>query len=171
MKNLKIIVIFSTLLVFAGLSSCGGSKQNESAPTFKKNPPFTLKSSYYQDWVAGIEEGGSGTRVFFTFDRLRENVVLKEIFYKNMKTEAKTSSNMRMQYKGEFKEVPRDFIMDSDPMKEAENKFVSAFPFNLAPNECVFSYTFKNELYYYKIENMERKESLAYPQGNPNRDN
>ena len=75
MKPIKIVSsVFSLSVVLFSLSSCAGGK--ETGFSFDQEPPFTLGVVYYQDWVAGVREGGSGTNVYITIESYDDEVVI-----------------------------------------------------------------------------------------------
>lgn len=170
---------FKQFFLFLGLtavllnfSACGGAKSEGSKYQIVKNPPFSYGDVYYQDWVAGIPGGGSGTNVHITFESFSEEVVIKEIFFRNMIETAQISPQIKDRYIGYFKnEVKKDIIMDSDPMKEAQNTPPTIFPFDLEADEAVVSYLHNDSVKYAKITNMRMEEMLAYPSSKPNDDN
>ena len=152
---------FVSVILFACYSCAGGK---DTGYSFEQEPPFTLGAVYYQDWVAGVREGGSGTHVHITIDSYAEDVVILDIFFSNKKEKAQNSPQYIDQYVGYFKNEARpDIVMDGDPVKEAQNTPPEAFPFQLKNNEAVLSYLHKDEVKYVKISNMERKPMLAYP--------
>jgi len=64
-KCLQIIRILLPIL-FLSFSNCAGLRVSKS-DMFEKKPPFTVKEAYFQKWVAGIKEGGSGISVHLIF--------------------------------------------------------------------------------------------------------
>ena len=166
----NIIALCTVSLVLLSFSNCGSSQTNSYKLT--QNPPFTIDDVYYQDWVAGVQDGGSGTNVHITFKDFTEDVMIDSIYFRNKIEKAKNSPQARKQYIGYFKKkTNRDIVMDSDPKKEAQNIPPEPFPFKLADNEAVVSYIQNGITNYYKITNIRRKEMLAYPQSNAPSDN
>ena len=150
------------LLLFA-LTGCAGGKDY----VFEETPPFTLGEVYYQNWVAGVKGGGSGTNVHINIDSYSDEVVILDIYFGNKKTKAKNSPKNIDQYVGYFRNETRpDVIMDSDPVQESQNVPPEVIPFQLEENEAVLSYLFLDEVKYLRITNMERKPMLAYPATN-----
>ncbi|MBT0607193.1 hypothetical protein [Aequorivita echinoideorum] len=167
MKFLSVVALLPIL--FVGFANCGGSKANSEAINFQKNPPFKIAEVYYQNWVAGVEEGGSGKNVHITFSEMETGVKIQSIYFNNKILELKNNSAKPMEYIGFHRnEMRSDVIMDSDPMKEAQNTPSEKNIFSLQKNEAVLSYTFKGKTEYFKISNLPEKEMMAYPQSNPN---
>ena len=78
MKKIKTIVFLLTMpLVLLSFSNCGGAQNNKGKMTLEQNPPFKIAEAYYQNWVAGIKEGGSGTNVHITFSEIDPYVVIQ----------------------------------------------------------------------------------------------
>ena len=167
-KNI-IAVCTASILLFS-FSNCGSSQTSSYKLT--QNPPFSIDDVFYQDWVAGIKEGGSGTNVHIPFKDFTKDVRVDSIYFRNKIEKAKNSPQAKKQYIGYFKKgTNRDIIMDSDPKKEAQNTPPKSFPFELADNEAVVSYVQNGTTNYYKITNIRRKEMLAFPQNKAPSDN
>ncbi|TXD70314.1 hypothetical protein [Aequorivita lipolytica] len=167
MKTIAIILTLPILIL--SFSNCGGATTVGSKMSFEQNPPFKIAEAYYQNWVAGVKEGGSGTNVHITFSEIDPNVVIQNIYFKKQILEAKGNVNEPKQFVGYLKnEQQRDIIMDSDPIKEAQNTPSKTFPFELENNQAVVEYWFSGKKNYYKIINLSQKEMIPYPQANPN---
>ena len=157
------------IILFA---NCGGSKTGDGTYTLEANPPFKIIDAYYQDWVAGIREGGSGTNVHISLGYFSEEVVVEKIYFRKKINEAHLSPQTRNQYVGYFKnDVQKDVIMDIDPVKEAHNTPQEPFPFDLKEDEAVIGYLHGTEMKYTKISDMRREKMLAYPSSRPVDDN
>ncbi len=169
MKNIKKIIALLIIPMFLfGFSNCGGTKTDGSKISFEQNPPFKISESYYQNWVAGVKEGGSGTNIHILFNEMDTDVVIQNIYFRNQKLEAKGNVNEPNKFVGYLKnEAQRDIIMDSDPIKETQNKLPNPFPFQLEDNEAVVEYWFAGKKNYYKVSNLSQKEMIPYPQANP----
>jgi len=155
----------SIALILFGLSACAGGK--DAGFSFEQDPPFTLGDVFYQDWVAGVQGGGSGTHVHINIDAYADDVVILDIYFRNKKEKAQNSPQYIDQYVGYFTNKARpDVIMDVNPVKEAQNEPPEPFPFELDDNEAVMSYLYKEEIKYLRISDMERKPMIAYPSTN-----
>ena len=170
MKVTKIIFFLITVPLFLlSFSNCGGTQTNNPKMAFEQNPPFKITEAYYQNWVAGVKEGGSGTNVHIVLSEMDSDVVIQNIYFRNQILEAKGNVNEPNQFTGYLKnDAQRDLIMDADPMKEAQNNPPSSFPFQLEKNQAVVEYWFGGKKNYYKISNLTEKQMIPYPQANPN---
>lgn len=152
-------------MIMMGISSCAGGKDY----MLEQNPPFTVTSAYFQKWVAGIKEGGSGTKVHITIKNIKEDISVNEIFFRDRFLNANRHPQNIDSYSADFKDEARqDVIMDGNAVKESQNTPPEKSPFNLGNNEAIISYTIKGEMHYYKISNLEEKPLIAYPSSNPN---
>ena len=143
----------------------------ESDYKLAETPPFVISKIFSQKWVAGTQEGGSGTNVQITFESMNEGVEIKNLYFRDNITKI-NSNGLKYHFAGAFKnKLNDDVIMDSDTVKEANNTPPIKFPFQLSYNDIVISYMNNGKLAYYKIENIEEKPMLSYPQGNPNSKN
>jgi hypothetical protein len=163
MKPIKVISnIFLLSVILFSLSSCAGGK--ETGFSFDQEPPLTLGDVYYQDWVAGVREGGSGTNIYITIDSYVDEVVIMDIYFRNKKLKAQNSHQNRDQYVGYLKNQPKhDIIMDIDPVKESQNIPPESFTFQLEEDEAILSYLHNEEVKFLKISKMEQKPMIAYP--------
>ncbi len=165
-KNISLILTLPILLF--SLSNCGGA-QNVNDQKLVQNPPFKISEAYFQDWIAGVQEAGSGTNVSIAFAEMKPDVVIQNIYFKNQILEAKGNVNAPNQYIGYLKnDTKRNVIMDADPMKEAQNIPPKTIPFKLEENQAVVEYWFGGKKNYYKVETLTKKEMIPYPQANPN---
>lgn len=167
---MKLTVAFIACII---LTNCGSGKTDSAFVEFQENPPFDLINSYYQDWVAGVKEGGSGTNFHLRFQTMEPEVQLQDIYFQGNVVPLERKMTSAIAYVGYLKNKAnsRDIIMDSDPIKETVNTPPKKIPFPLEDTDAVISYIYKGSLQYYKIENITRKEMLAYPSSNPNGDN
>jgi len=170
MKNIKILLfLFSVPLFLLSFSNCGGTQTASSKLAFEQNPPFKIAETYYQNWVAGVKDGGSGTNIHIAFSKIDSDVVIQNIYFRNQILEAKGNLNEPNKFVGYLKnDAQRDVIMDADPIKETQNKLPTPFPFQLEENEAVIEYWFGGKKNYYKVSNLSQKEMIPYPQANPN---
>lgn len=176
MKQIKFIFGMCALaFLMLSVSNCGSSMNtttNTTSIVLEQNPPFTISEVYAQDWVAGVQGGGSGTNLFVLFENVNEDVRLKQLFFRNKIEDAQTKPHTPLQVIGFFKNQNNQrVIMDGNPIKEAENTPPEPFPFELNESEAVLSYTVSGTLQYYKISDIEDREPIAYPSVNkPNKD-
>ena len=56
-------ILFGSALLL-GFSQCGSCK--ETSHQVQTNVPFSIEKATYNDWVAGVKGGGSGTNVIVT---------------------------------------------------------------------------------------------------------
>lgn len=164
----KLILFFKPTLVLLCLlifCSCQSSKTETTIYRLEVNPHFTIKAASYQKWVAGTEAGGSGTDVYLELALLSKEIQIRDIFFSQQIVKAQRRLEPSEYYVGNFRNevIKREYIMDEDPIKEAQNTPPQAFPFQLKDNECVLSYSLNGTLKYFKIENMEEKPMIAYP--------
>ncbi len=173
MKKLQINSIFLPLLFLSfGFSNCAGSRTTPSEKMFEQNPPFTIETAYFQKWVAGIKEGGSGIDIHIVFATIKSNVVVQDIYFRNQILKMQNSLNNSNKYVAHLSNNSRnDIVMDIDPMKEAQNRPSKKFPFEINENDAVISFLSEGKTGYFKISNLSEKEQIAYPQSNPNDQN
>ena len=138
MKTLKTVFFsISMLLVMASFSQCAGTKK------IQDKAPVTLEQVYCQNWVAGIEGGGSGLNIFIPIKD--KNFLLDSVYFRGRVSHLEISQDSLLfvgRYKTAFNQ-PKDMIMSKDPKEEFGNEMPEIpkkFPFDLKDNECVISY-------------------------------
>ena len=139
----------------------------------EENLPFTLTHSYYQDWVAGVQGGGSGTNIHLRFDTMEPEVTLLEVYFKNNYAPLQRKMTSAIAYQAQLINANNrpDVIMDGDPIKEAQNTPPKKLPLEIPSTDAAITYTYKGKSHVYLIQNITRKEMLAYPKTNPKGDN
>jgi hypothetical protein len=154
-------------LVFLTLVNC--KTPQESVLQFQSTAPLEIEAPYYNSWVAGIEGGGSGINVFLP---LKDNggLVIDSLHFRGQRSAVETRDKLIIGRFNSSVNQPKDIIMSSNPQDEYKNKSVllrDTSPFKLAQNECVISYEVNGKRLYYKISNLKKGESIAYPSAPP----
>nr|WP_321234022.1 hypothetical protein [uncultured Psychroserpens sp.] len=168
MKVIKqISSLISMLILMASFSQCS------TAQKLQKKAPIQFGEVYCQNWIAGVQGGGSGLNLFIpTMD---VSIVLDSVYFRGKVTKLEINPNNKQLYIGRFKSEinqPKDIILSSDPKEEYTNKMPikeAKMPFELNDNECVVSYQKGEKTLYYKIPNVIQKEPLNYPSSRPNK--
>ena len=160
-----ILLVLGLSFVTLSVSNCGATKTD----SFEANPPFEVGSAYVQNWMAGVQGGGSGTNFHVNFSNIEEGVVFENVYFGKRGATLVSSPNVRVQYIGYFKnDINTNVIMDGETINEAVNTPPLVSTFDLADDEAVLSYIVDGNLKHYKISGVERKEPIAYPGVNPN---
>ena len=162
------MAFFGVTFLLVSFSNCGSSQQNKTI-SFEEGTPFTISEIFSQDWVAGVQDGGSGTNVSITLNGMPDDVQIQQIYFRKKMINATQRPNAKSTYMGYFKnDSGRDMIMDIDPVKESKNVPSGSFPFDLAQNEAVISYVMNGKTKYVRVTNILEKPMIAYPSTNPN---
>ncbi|MFT4848732.1 MAG: hypothetical protein ACI83B_001267 [Sediminicola sp.] len=164
MKQIKHFLSFVGMtFLLVSFSNCGGSRQDKTN-SFEDKPPFTISQIFAQDWVAGVAEGGYGTNVHVICDKLNENLKIETIYFANNILVVRRAVNNPKAFVGSCKTVPgRDIIMDSDVVKEAQNRPKLSFPFELGRNEAVIKYSLEGKAMFFKVSDVLIKPKITYP--------
>ena len=143
---MKLIFSFLIIITFIG---CSGVKNSYK---LEKESALNFKEAYYQEWVAGVEGGGSGITIVL---EPSPETKLKGIYFKETYTELKTkkANNYVGHIKGEYNWLEGDKVV-----KEKVDT-----PFTLIKNEAVISFMHKGKLKYIKIE-LPKKPMKELPQ-------
>ena len=136
------------------IGSCAGGKDL----LFEENPPFSIKEASSQDWVSGVQGGGSGTNVTVYMGEIHEDIKIKDVYYLGDVAKAERHPRDIDKYVARFSKAHnRDIIMDKDPINEANNTVPIKSPFSLEKNEIVISYMHDGEVKYYKFNAVKEK--------------
>ncbi len=159
---LLFVILISNNLIFI---QCNSTKIS-----FQTKIPFKITESYYQDWVGGIP-GVFGTRIQLIIDDLKPDIIPDSLFFRDKRLEIEMRTDQKQTvWVAHYNNKPKkDFNMTDRPVGEYGNTppKMTNFPFDLEKNNAVLSYYYKGILNYYKIENLHKKESLAYPAAKP----
>lgn len=162
MKPLNpILSFFAMLALMVSFSQC------TTAQKLQKKAPMDFKETYAQEWVAGVQGGGSGINVFVPVKDT--SIVLDSMFFRGQKVKLEFSAGNQAFYIGRFLtdfNKSKDLILSSDMEEESKNKLPKLkeeMPFELTDDECIISYLKGNKTLYYKISNIKMEQPVHYP--------
>lgn len=131
--------------------------------------PSVIENVYFQNWVAGQEKSGSGTRFYIQFKtEFPENIKLKKVYFQGQKLD--------FQDEGEnvftanlINKPKQDRILDIDSEKEFGNKppEISKPKYELKLNEAILEFEQDQKTFIFRLQNIKQKEILAYPSAKP----
>ncbi|MFH4963765.1 hypothetical protein V8G69_02070 [Gaetbulibacter sp. M235] len=148
--------------------------QCSSAQKLQTSLPSQIGDVYYQNWVSGVKEGGSGTIIYIQIISESNQIELDNVYFQGKVAKLELTDNMFAV--GRFNSIMKskgDTVMSSDPNAEYGNKvpeLPKKAPFVLKDNQCVISYKEGNKIKYFKIDNIRKKELLAYPSSPNNKE-
>jgi hypothetical protein len=143
------------------LSQCTSTRKVQT------NMPLEIGKAYYQNWIAGIEGGGSGINLYIPITSNVNHIELDSVYFQNKVTKLELT-NKKLAI-GHFKTNPnqkKDIIMSNEPYAEYGNQvpgFDKKIPFELKGNQCVISYIERSKTKYFMIDSIIKKQLLAYP--------
>ena len=162
MKTVK--KLFGLLMltgVMASFSQCS------SAQKLQKKAPTVFGEIYFQNWIAGVEGGGSGINLFI--ETLNDDIVLDSVYFRNQSAKFEVKPANKLLYIGRFItefNKKEDMVISSDSNKEYVNKapdLSNKNPFKLKEDECVVSYLEGGMIKYFKLENIKERQSMDIP--------
>ncbi|WP_296382415.1 hypothetical protein [Winogradskyella sp.] len=157
MKKLKkatYAIVFA--VIFATTFQCASHKEIATT-TFEEQAPFKVKPVSFQEWYAGIKVGGTGINVFIPISNVKENIVFNDVYFRNLKGKLVKNEG---KYIAVLKNPSRDYTF-TKAEKPAD------YPFILADNECVLSYSENGQAKYYKIATLNEVAGTYYENGLP----
>ncbi|MDY8138724.1 hypothetical protein [Aquimarina sp. 2201CG5-10] len=160
---IRIKYIMARIAVFAiivGLTQCATSQKIDEAA------PIEIKGAYFQNWVAGIQGGGSGVLIYIPVEE-KSDVQLDYVYFNNKKINLERKPN-EPAYVGRYTNPgeKRDLVMSGDSKEEFTNeppKIEEKIPFELKENECIIAYTKSGKTGFFKLDKLPEKELQAYP--------
>lgn len=166
-KFLAIAVLGISSLV---QTRCGSASVDTPETMTLSQPSFVKSSAYFNTYVAGVQEGGSGIEFYLEVEELPEDFILDKVFFRESAGKLMRGDN---NYSARFRTdnvKGQDIIMSSDPKEEAVNTppaQLEKFPFPLGNDEAGVTYREEGVLKYAKISNIIEKPGIAYPSAPP----
>ena len=160
MKFVKQLIFFLFLsLVMMSFSQCAGTQKLED------KSPLEIKEVYYKEWSNPARFTGSGLNLYLVLASEKKGIELDSVYFRSKR--AKLIHARDGIFVGKFEtsvNKPHDIVMSSDPKEEYGNtapKIESPFPFKLEDSECIVSYNEKGKTKYFKITNVNKKQTKA----------
>jgi len=157
----KIFGFLMLTVIMVSFSQCS------SAQKLQKKPPTVFGEIYFQNWVAGVEGGGSGINLFI--ETLNDDIVLDSVYFRGQSAKFEVKPANKLLYIGRFVSEfnkKEDMVVSSDLNQEYVNKapeISNKNPFKLKEDECVVSYFEEGTVKYFKLENIKERQSLDIP--------
>ena len=153
-----------------GLMSCA------SQHVFQSDPPFRISEARVQNWTAGREAGGAGTRLTMRWNPYEPGAYSPDTLYFRGKVlvpeveDTETGMLLVASYE-RMKWEKKDRIMSADSLQEVGNQppmpleTPASIPFELKGDEAVLVYSRKadGERFYYKIRGIKELPPRTYP--------
>ena len=160
-----ILLFFSAFLVIFSFSNCANGKQ------LQEEPPKAVQQAYYTTWTGGVKGAGSGFNLFIPV-AADEELTMDTVYFRGRKGILEKLPSEDNLYVARFKdpEKSRDFVMHEDPKMEYGNKLpvkIENIPFELEEGEAVVRYTKNGVEKFFRIKNIEKKESGEVKLKNP----
>lgn len=155
--------VFNIVLLLLLQFSCCNKLAMQETTTF----PVKIKQVYYQNWVAGVQGGGSGTAFYLEFEKeIPNDIVLNQLYFRGKRDSVKKTdaTNYLISYAGSANLDKGNEISSDIPPSEIKT---IPSPIPVSDNEAVLEFTQKGKRKLYKIKNITEKEMLAYPSARP----
>lgn len=137
-------MIFSTMIFF--LFSCA-TKQNVQAQFTEK-----IAATYFQQWIGGQELTGKGIYFYIQLEKpLSSNIHLEKVYFRG--NEAVLNKENETNYKASFFQKNK-----KNKTLKAENSL-----YKLSENQALLTYKIDNKTFYFKLQDLQEKELIAYP--------
>lgn len=157
---------FTFVIIIFFIFSCNSNKR-----VLQDNPSFEVAEASFQKWFGGTSEAGKGIHFNLIFSEISDDVLVQKIYFRGKEEVLKQNPQNPDAYLATFVDKPKeDVVLDSNPVKEMDNprpSLTSQIPFELKANEAVVQYQKGTKTFYYKIENIVEKDSVAYPSSKP----
>lgn len=134
--------------------------QCSSAQKLQENVSFKVEQPYFQKWVAGVKNGGSGINIFIPVTNLKTNITLDSLYFRGHKVLLETKPNNPNLFIGRI-------LTEANQNEDFSPKTEAEIPFDLKENEAVIIYTENDKKKYYKIENIKEKQAEYFPSTPP----
>ncbi|WP_299098106.1 hypothetical protein [uncultured Winogradskyella sp.] len=146
MKSPRLVIIM--LLALLLLVTC------TSVPKFSNEVSSDIKSTYYQHWNSGLQNGKSGTDLYIQL--IENSVILDSVLFKGQISKLNQTSYDSLLY---VAHLGFKLQSDKDLIKSSFGKF------QINEDECVISYhvVSNKKRRFSKISNLEEQKSVNYP--------
>lgn len=134
--------------------------QCSSTQKLQENVSFKVEQPYFQKWVAGVKNGGSGINIFIPVTNLKTNITLDSLYFRGHKVLLETKPNNPNLFIGRI-------LTEANQNEDFSPKAEAEIPFDLKENEAVIIYTENDKKKYYKIENIKEKQAEYLPSTPP----
>lgn len=146
------------------MTQCGAAKPN------LQETPFQTGEVYFEQWIAGVQGGGSGIDVYIPIVKISDGIQLEKAFFRG-KVAPLTASKEKI-FIARFQtdlNKERDITMHSDTVEESVNTpaVSESFPFPLKDDEVGVIYKEKGITGYTKLTKIIQKESIPRPSAPP----
>ncbi|MEQ3655521.1 MAG: hypothetical protein ABNH00_06630 [Dokdonia sp.] len=147
-------------LILFGLTQCSSGQK------LVGQPPFTIAEVYFEQWIAGVQGGGSGIDLYMPISKIPEDIQLEKAYFRN--NTAPIDKIEDGVFIARFKthlNRERDLTLHADPIQEQTNTppTQERFPFELSSEEVGIQFLDKGKPYYTIIKNVIEKESIPRP--------
>ena len=171
MKMYKLVALLSIGFSSLLLTQCKTTAVSDTQETMVlSQPAFASSSAYYNTYVAGMAQGGSGIEFYLDIKALEADVVLENVYFRESVGKLmRASDNYVARFRTDLGNN-QDLVMSDNVEDEAVNTppvQKEAFPFALSPSEAGITYRDNGVLKYAKIVNVVEKEAKAYPSQKP----
>ena len=171
MKMYKLVALLSIGFSSLLLTQCKSTAVSDNQETMVlSQPAFASSSAYYNTYVAGMAQGGSGIEFYLDIEVLEADVVLENVYFRQSVGKLmRASDNYVARFRTDLGNN-QDLVMSDNVEDEAVNTppvQKEAFPFALSPSEAGITYRDNGVLKYAKIVNVVEKEAKAYPSQKP----
>ncbi len=141
------------LLVLILVLSCKPSQY-----AFQKEAPLQLTRAYFNNWTTGVKIGSNGVNIYLANLIPENNVTIDSVYFRRMKGKL-------YEAKGLYKSRLTKRLTNAEDNALTTTGF---FPFKLGNRECAISYIENGVTKYHKVNFVEEKEGVYYPEGPPN---
>lgn len=162
MKSFQFVVL--CIIVTILFTRCSSTQKLQTIS------PISLGKVYCQNWIAGIQGGGSGINIYIPIlKKVPKSIQLDSVYFRGKGTELEFIKGENALYVGRFTSTfsqKSDMVMSSDPKEEYFNEapqIAPKIPFKLKDSECVITYKENNLVKYFKIEDISEKATQNYP--------
>lgn len=142
-----------SLFLILTVTAIFGCKPSQYA--FQKEAPLQLTRAYFNNWTTGVKIGSVGVNIYFANLIPEQNITIDSVYFRKMKGKLHEA-------KGLYKSRLTKRLTNAEDNALTTTGF---FPFDLGNRECAISYIENGVSKYYKVDYIEEKEGVYYPEG------
>ncbi|MDA0177870.1 MULTISPECIES: hypothetical protein [Mesoflavibacter] len=131
-----------------------------SAQKLSKTASFEIQNPYYQHWIAGVKNGGSGINVFISLSKIENSTTIDSLYFRGQTVKLNTKPNNPNLFIGRI-------LTKANQNEDFQLNIDANSLFDVKENEAVIIYTENDIKKYYKIEHIKEKQAEFFPSAPP----
>lgn len=154
---------FSSVLILLLIISCANlhpKSSDKSGFQIQEKASFVIEEIQFQPWTSEIKDEGSGYHIYISILENKNEVTFDRIYFKGYSAKIIVGKMGYFVTIQTLKNRKEDLIMSNNDREEYGNspKILRNTKFDFGENTCVIKYIEKDQVFYFKYNQMTKKE-------------